>query len=174
MRRQSHRLRLPTGKAEEMGAPISEAQQRAAERRGAFGVGIGLVPAVLMTLFGFTHCPIGPMYDSTCHDPNQGIGGYLFVAAVAVYLSQAVVMLIFFIPRATRPLAWGLLVMLFIGPLLGALGFYAVAVARHSHSTNAGALLLPTILVRAAERGLPAAVTGGRPSGMGLPGRFAR
>ncbi len=138
-----------------MGVPISEAQLRAAERRGAFGVGIGLVPAVLMTLFGFTHCPIGPLYDSTCHDPNQGISGYLFVAAVAVYLSQAVVML-------------------FIGPLLGVLGFYAVAVARHSQSTNAGALLLPTILVGAAERGLPAAATGGGPSGMGLPGCFVR
>ncbi len=157
-----------------MGVPISEAEQRAAERRGAFGVGIGLVPAVLMTLFGFTHCPIGPLYASTCHDPNQGIAGYLFVAAVAVYLSQAVVMLILFVPRATRPFAWGLLVMLFIGPLLGVLGFYAGAVARHSQSTNAGALLLPTILVGAAERGLPAAATGDGPSGMGLPGCFVR
>src|SRR5258708_37009080 len=99
-----------------MGVPFSGAQRRVAGRRGAFGVGIGLVPAVLMTLFGFTHCPIGPMYASTCHDPNQGIAGYLVVAAVAVYLSQAVVMLILFFPRATRPVAWGLLLMMFIAP----------------------------------------------------------
>jgi hypothetical protein len=97
---------------------------------------VGRLPILLMVLFGFTQCPLVLLGGYTCHDPNQGDGGWFFVAAVAAYALQALAMLVCFISRWTRPVAWGLLLMCLLGPIVGVYAFYLVAELRHTHPTN--------------------------------------
>jgi hypothetical protein len=96
------------------------------------GIALGLLPVALLIAFGFTQCPLAPMGDYTCHDPNQGWGGWFFVFAIGVYLLDALGFVVCVWFRRIRPLAWGLLTLLFVGPIVGAVGMYTAMVARHT------------------------------------------
>ncbi len=110
------------------------------------GVAVGLLPILMMVLFGFTQCPLAPMGDYTCHDPNQGDGGWFFVAAVAAYLLQTLAMLVCFFPRRARPVAWGLLLMLFLDPIVGVYAFYPRRWAAACPPRQRQRLIVPPIL----------------------------
>jgi hypothetical protein len=58
-------------------------------------------------------------------------------------------MLVCLVFRATRPIAWGLLLMLLVGPFLGVFGFLLVAEARHPRSTGYGAVFASCLLAAA-------------------------
>ncbi len=117
--------------------PLTPAPGAAAVRRRGtsrlypLGIGLGLVPVALLIAFGFTQCPLVMMGDTTCHDPNQGWGGWLFVLAVGSYALDALAFLVCVWFRRVRPLAWGLLTMLVTGPIVGFYGTYAVMFSRH-------------------------------------------
>lgn len=96
------------------------------------GLSLGLLPVALLIAFGFTQCPLVPMGNYTCHDPNQGWGGWFFVFAVGTYLLDALGFLVCVWIRRVRPLAWGLLTLLFVGPIVGIFGMYTVMASRHS------------------------------------------
>jgi hypothetical protein len=117
-------------------SPVAGSPSGSDDWRFWLGLGLGALPLVLMWLFGFTQCPLVPMGDYTCHDPNQGPGGWFFVVAIGVYLLDALVTLVCLFFRRVRPVAWGLLPMLVIGPILGVIGFYAISTARHPHPTS--------------------------------------
>lgn len=109
--------------------PVSAKTPSSAGRRFLLGMSAGLLPVLLMCLFGFTQCP---PQDYVCHDPNQGWGGWFFVLALALYGADILVMLGCFVFRRTRPVAWGLLPMIVLGPFLGVFGYIVVTVSRHS------------------------------------------
>lgn len=109
---------------------------RSTAQRFWYGLGLGLVPALLMCLFGFTQCPPGindGLICNTVTEPYQGIGGWLFVFAVGIYGLNAVVMLVMLFFRTWRPFAWGLLLMFVLAPILGIFGFTTITLARHAH-----------------------------------------
>jgi hypothetical protein len=111
------------------------------EHRFLFGVALGLTPVVFMTAFGFSQCPFGgPLSDYTCNDPNEGWGGYFFLAAVAAYGVQFLPTVVCLFIRRVRPIAWGLLLMLLIAPILGIWSVYIVAIFRHPSMMFASAI----------------------------------
>ena len=110
----------------------SAALQRRASRLYPLGLGLGLLPVALLVAFGFTQCPLAPMGDYTCHDSNQGWGGWLFVFAVSAYILDVLAFLVCVWFRRVRPLAWGLLTLLVVGPILGIFGTYVAMIARHT------------------------------------------
>lgn len=93
---------------------------------------MGLIPIILMLMFGFTSCPMVGMTDGyICYDPHQAIGGWLFVIAVAVYGVEALAMLVCLCIRPARLVALGMLAPLLAAPFVGILGFELIALARH-------------------------------------------
>lgn len=115
------------------------ARPAAGGRRFLLGLALGLIPIILMLLFGFTSCPaIGIAGGYRCSDPNQAIGGWLFVTASAIYSAEALAMLVCLFIRPARLVALGLLVPLIGGPFVGLLGFETIALARHPLSLAAG------------------------------------
>jgi hypothetical protein len=98
--------------------------ERARERlKICIGLSLGLIPAACAIIFYATLCPFG---DKTCsvsaNDTTTLIQAYLFVGAPISYLLQVVATVVCFFPRATRPIALGLLIMLFVGPLVALTG----------------------------------------------------
>lgn len=113
-------------------------------RRFWLGFGLGLIPIILMLLFGFTSCPMVGMADGYfCHDPHQDIGGWLFIIAVAMYGAEILATLVCLFIRPARLLALGMLGPLIIGPFAGILGFETVALARHPMSLVPSTCWLP-------------------------------
>ncbi len=108
------------------------ARSRNGSRRFWLGFGFGLIPIMLMLMFGFTSCPMLGMTDGyICHDPHQEIGSWLFISAVALYGAEALATPACLFIRPARLLALGMLGPLIIGPFAGILGFETVALARH-------------------------------------------
>lgn len=108
-------------------------------QRFLLGLALGLIPIVLMLLFGFTSCPMIGMADGyRCSDPHQDIGGWLFVFAVAIYGIEALAMLVCLFIRPARLVALGMLAPLIAGPFVGVLGFEMIAIARHPLSLAGG------------------------------------
>jgi hypothetical protein len=96
------------------------------------GLALGLIPIGLMLLFGFTSCPMMMMADGyICYDPNQTVGSWLFVFAVAIYGIEALATLVCLFIRPARMVALGMLVPLIVGPYVGVYGFEVIALARH-------------------------------------------
>ncbi len=96
------------------------------------GFGLGLIPIILMLMFGFTSCPMVGMADGyICHDPHQDIGGWLFIIAIAIYGVEALATLACLFIRPARLLALGALGPLIIGPFAGILSFEIISLARH-------------------------------------------
>ncbi|HKS71253.1 MAG TPA: hypothetical protein VJQ45_12585 [Ktedonobacterales bacterium] len=108
-------------------------------QRFLLGVALGLIPILLMLLFGFTSCPVVGMADGyRCSDPNQDIGSWFFVFAVAIYGVEALAMLVCLFIRPARLVALGMLAPLLAGPFVGVLGFEMIAIARHPLSLAGG------------------------------------
>ena len=107
---------------------------RSTAQRFWYGLGLGMVPAILTCLFGFTQCPPGindGLICNTVNEPYQGIGGWLFVFAVGIYGLNALLLLVLLFVHTWRPFAWGLLLMFVLAPILGVLGFAVIAIARY-------------------------------------------
>ena len=120
-----------------MGIPLSKGPQRPLDgtRKAlmvSIGLAAGLIPAACAIIFFATLCPIS---DYTCsystRDTTNLIQGYLFAGACLTYLAQMVATVACFIPRATRPVAWGLLIMLFLGPIITLLGWGYVSTLKN-------------------------------------------
>jgi len=122
---------------DEMTVPSSPSAATRAHSGGGrrlflLGLGLGLVPVGLLVAFGFTQCPLlGPMYDYTCADPNQGWGGWFFVLAVGFYILDALAFLVCVWIRRVRPVAWGLLTMLICAPFVGFASMATIMLLRH-------------------------------------------
>lgn len=112
--------------------PTAARAVRTGGRRLLLGFALGLIPIVLMLLFGFTSCPMVGMADGyICYDQHQDIGGWLFVFAAAIYGAEALATFVCLFIRPARQVALGMLVPLIAGPFVGILGFETIAIARH-------------------------------------------
>lgn len=131
-----------------MNTPFDQARQRTDGSREALkiciGLGAGLIPAACAIPFVTTLCPSGATVP--CEVPTDGIHVTLFASACSFYLLQVVATGVCFIWRATRPVALGLLVMLFLGPVIAAVAITYVFEARAPRADAAGRLLLLPVL----------------------------
>jgi hypothetical protein len=114
------------------------------------GLGAGLIPAACAIPFVTTLCPSGATVP--CEVPTDGIHNALFVGACYFYLLQVVATVVCFIWRATRPVALGLLVMLFLGPVIAAAVITYIFGTRAPRADAAGPLLLLPVLVGVVAR----------------------
>jgi hypothetical protein len=134
--------------------PLNQARQRTGDPREALklgaGLGAGLIPAACAIPFVTTLCPSG--VTGACDVPTDGIHAAIFVGACCFYLLQVVATVVCFIWRATRPVALGLLVMLFLGPLIAGVAITYVFEARAPHADAAGPLLLLSVLAGVVAR----------------------
>lgn len=137
-----------------MSTPFDQARQRTDGPREALkigiGLGAGLIPAACAIPFATTLCPLGATVP--CELPTDEIHVALFAGACLFYLLQVVATGVCFIWRATRPVAWGLLVMLFLGPLIAAVAITSVFEARAPHADATGPLRLLPVLVDVVAR----------------------
>jgi hypothetical protein len=139
-----------------MNTPLDQARRRAEGPHEALkigiGLGAGLIPAACAFFFVTTLCPSGATV--ACQVPTDGIHDALFAGACYLYLLQVVATVVCFIWRATRPVALGLLVMLFLGPLIAAVAITYVFEfeARAPRADAADPLLLLPILVGVVAR----------------------
>jgi hypothetical protein len=133
-----------------MTTPFDPARQRPDGAREALkigiGLGAGLIPAAFAIPFVTTLCPAGATV--ACQVPTDGIHVALVAGTCYSYLLQVVATLVCCIWRATRPVAVGLLIMLFLGPVIAALAITDVFSARGAGADAAGPLrLLPVLPV---------------------------
>ena len=96
--------------------------------RFALGLGLGLVPVAFLLGYGATRCP---QLNSLCQDPNQGLSGWFFTAATIAYSVQVIGAIRGLAVRTLRPLAYGLLAMVFISPVVGVYACTTISFATH-------------------------------------------